>query len=284
MVEQDMDEPGIYAVGDIQGCLQPLRRLIHKSPIDLERDQLWFAGDLVNRGPQSLDSLRYIKALSEQMGERLKVVLGNHDLHLLALAHGVRKTTLTPGMAEILEASDRIDLLEWLRHQSLLVRDTMSKSVLVHAGVYPAWRIKQAAKYAREVESILHGPDFTKLLRKMYGVRPTRWSDDLQGWERYRFIINAMTRMRFCTRNGGLNFSYAGAPGVQSKSLYPWYQLPVVPRKNWRIIFGHWSSAGAWFDGNHIALDSGCVWGEDLTMARVDLRKIVLYKTSCKYG
>ncbi len=135
MAQQDMVESGMYAVGDIQGCLRPLRRLIKKSPIDLERDQLWFVGDLVNRGPQSLKSLRYIKALSERMGERMKVVLGNHDLHLLALAHGVRKTALTPGMAEILEARDRVELLEWLRHQPLLVRDVKSKSVLVHAGI-----------------------------------------------------------------------------------------------------------------------------------------------------
>lgn len=279
-----MSESGIYAVGDVQGCLQPLRRLIRKSPIDLDRDQLWFVGDLINRGPQSLEALRYIKSLSEEMGERMKVVLGNHDLHLLALAHGVRKTTLTPGMEEILEARDHIELLEWLRHQPLLVRDAGSKSVLVHAGVYPAWRIKQAAKYAREVESILHGPDYVKLLKKMYGKRPTLWADDLEGWARYRFIINAMTRMRFCTRKGGLNFSNAGAPGGQSRKLYPWYELPMVPRKNWRIVFGHWSSSGAWFDGNHVALDSGCVWGEAMTMARIDLRKIVFYQTECEHG
>lgn len=279
-----MNEPGIFAVGDVQGCLKPLRRLIRESPINLERDQLWFVGDLINRGPQSLKSLRYIKGLSEQMGDRMKVVLGNHDLHLLALAHGVRKTALTPGMAEILKAKDRIDLLEWLRHQSLMVRDVASKSVLVHAGIYPGWRIKQAAGYALEVESLLHGPDYTKLLKKMYGKRPSKWSDNLEGWARYRFIINSMTRMRFCTRKGGLNFTYAGPPGGQSRALYPWYQLPLVPRKNWRIVFGHWSSAGAWFDGNHIALDSGCVWGEEMTMARIDLRKIVFYQTRCKYG
>jgi len=279
-----MNEPGIYAVGDIQGCLQPLRRLIRISPIDLERDQLWFVGDLINRGPQSLETLRYIKSLSEQMGSRLKVVLGNHDLHLLALAQGVSKTTLTAGMAEILEARDHIELLEWLRHQPLMVRDSASKSVLVHAGIYPAWRIKQAAGYAREVESLLQGSEYLKLLRKMYGKRPAKWSDSLEGWARYRFIINAMTRMRFCTRKGGLSFNYAGAPGGQSRTMYPWYNLPLVPRKNWRIVFGHWSSAGAWFDGNHIALDSGCVWGEEMTMARIDLRKITFYQTRCKHG
>jgi bis(5'-nucleosyl)-tetraphosphatase (symmetrical) len=277
-----MNRPGIYAVGDIQGCLHPLRRLIRKSAVDLDRDQLWVAGDMVNRGPQSVETLRYIKSLSEQMGDRLKVVLGNHDLHLLAMAHGIRKST--PGLSGILEAPDRIELLEWLRHRPLMVRDVASKSVLVHAGVYPPWKIKQAASYAQEVETILRGPNAAKLLEKMYGNRPARWSSDLQGWPRYRFIINSMTRMRFCTRQGGLNLNFDGPPGTQSRKLYPWYQLPMVSRKNWRIVFGHFSYAGAWFNGNFIALDSGCVYGEKMTMARTDLRKITFCQTDCKHG
>ena len=279
-----MCNPGIYVVGDVQGCLHPLKRLIRKSPVDLEVDQLWFAGDLVNRGPHSLETLRYIKKLSKKMGERLQVVLGNHDLHLLALAADVRKTALTPGLAKVIQAKDSEELLDWLRHRPLMVRDSASKSVLVHAGVYPGWRIKEAAGYAREVEAVLQGKEYVKLLKKMYGKQPTRWSQDLEGWPRYRLIINAMTRMRFCTRKGGLNFSQTGAPGSQSRKLYPWYEMNMVPRKNWRIAFGHWSSAGAWFDGNHIALDSGCVWGERMTMARIDERKIRFYQTSCKYG
>lgn len=275
-----MNRPAIYAIGDIQGCLKPLRRLIKKSPVNLDRDQLWIAGDMVNRGPQSVETLRYIKGLSAQMGERLKVVLGNHDLHLLALAHGIRKPI--PGLKGILEAQDRIELLEWLRHRPLMVRDPASKSVLVHAGIYPLWRIKQAAEYAREVERLLQGSNAATLLEKMYGNRPTRWSNELQGWPRYRFIINAMTRMRFCTRKGGLNFNFDGPPGSQSRTMYPWYQLPMVPRKNWRIAFGHYSYAGAWFDGNFIALDSGCVYGEKMTMARIDQRRITFYQTKCK--
>ena len=154
-----MSEPGIYVVGDVQGCLHPLRRLIKKSPLDLDRDQLWFAGDLVNRGPQSLETLHYIMSLSEQMGERLRVVLGNHDLHLLAMAYGVRKPSLSPSLKAVVRAPDSDELLEWLRHQPLMVRDPESKSVLVHAGIYPKWRIKQAAGYAREVEAVLQGPD-----------------------------------------------------------------------------------------------------------------------------
>ena len=278
----DLNEPGIYAVGDVQGCLPPLRRLIRKSAVDLGRDQLWIAGDMVNRGPQSVETLRYIIGLSEQMGDRLKVVLGNHDLHLLALAHGVRRPAA--GLQGILDAPDRIELIEWLRHRPLMVRDAASQSVLVHAGIYPAWGIKQAAGYAREVESLLQGPEPAKLLRKMYGNRPARWSNDLQGLPRFRFIINSMTRMRFCTRQGGLNLTYDGPPGSQPRRLYPWYHLPVVPRENWRIIFGHYSYAGAWFDGNFIALDSGCVYGEKMTMARIDQRKVTFYQTDCKHG
>ena len=279
-----MCNPGIYVVGDVQGCLYPLQRLIRKSPVDLDVDQLWFAGDLVNRGPHSLETLRYIKGLSEQMGDRLQVVLGNHDLHLLALAAGVRKTALTPGLVKVIQAKDSEELLDWLRHRSLMVRDRESKSVMVHAGLYPLWRVKEAAGYAREVEAVLQGKEYVKLLKKMYGKQPSRWSKDLESWPRYRFIINSMTRMRFCTRKGGLNFSQAGAPGSQSRKLYPWYEMNMVSRKNWRIAFGHWSSAGAWFDGNHIALDSGCVWGERMTMARIDERKIRFYQTSCKHG
>ncbi len=274
---------GIYAVGDLQGCLKPLKKILKSSPFELERDQLWIAGDLVNRGPESLKTLRYVKALSEQMGGRLKVVLGNHDLHLLALSCGVRKTAITPGLKEIINAPDGEILIDWLRHQSLMVRDPKSKSVLVHAGIYPAWRIKQAAAYAGEVEAVLRGPSYTKLLKKMYGKQPSKWDESLSGWPRYRFIINAMTRMRYCTRRGGLSFSYAGAPGGQARNLYPWFELPMqVPRKNWRIVFGHWSSAGAWYNGNYVALDSGCVWGEQLTLARIDQRLIKFYQVRCK--
>lgn len=274
---------GIYAVGDLQGCLEPFKELLADTPFDATRDQLWIAGDLVNRGPESLETLRYVKALSAQMGGRLQVVLGNHDLHLLALSYGVRKTTVTSGLQEVLAAPDRDELIHWLRHQSLMVRDKTHKLAMAHAGIYPGWHIKQAAAYAAEVEAVLRGPQYAKLLKKMYGKQPSRWSDSLKDWARYRFIINAMTRMRYCTRRGGLSFKYAGPPGGQARNLYPWYQLPLVPRKNWRIVFGHWSSAGAWFDGNHIALDSGCVWGEQMTMARIDQRFIKFYQTGCQY-
>lgn len=278
-----MANPGIYAIGDLQGCLQPMQALINKSPIDLDHDQLWLVGDLVNRGPQTLETLRYVKNLADQMGSRCKIVLGNHDLHLLALAHGVHKTSPKPELAEVLAAPDKIELLEWLRHLPLMVRDIESKTALVHAGIYPKWTIKKTMTYAQESAEILQGPNAAKLLKKMYGKRPTSWNTELDGWARYRFIINTLTRMRYCTRKGGLNFSYTGPPGTQSKKFYPWYQLALKSRKNWRIAFGHWAAAGAWFDGNHIALDSGCVWGESMTMARIDQRFVRFEKVSCAH-
>ncbi len=271
----------IYAVGDVQGCLKPLQKLIDQSDINLDKDQLWFVGDLVNRGPQSLKALRFIKNLHEQGKGRVRVVLGNHDLHLLAMASGSRRQLMTPGLKQVLDAKDRIELIEWLRHQPLFYRDKAHKLALVHAGVYPRWSIKTAAARAREVEAIIQGDKYAKFMRKMYGKRPAKWSDDLEGWPRYRCIVNTMTRMRFCTRKGALNFSCAGKPGTQSRVQYPWYQLHLTPRKNWRIVFGHWAAAGAWFDGNHIALDSGCVWGDKMTMARVDSRFVTFTQVRC---
>lgn len=277
-----MNKPGIYAVGDVQGCLQPLCRLIEKSPIDLSADQLWFAGDLINRGPHSLETLRHIKGLSAQMGERLKIVLGNHDLHLLALAYGVSERFLTPGIEEILKADDCDELLEWLRNQPLLVKDTASRLVLTHAGIYPGWEVEQAAGYAREVEALLQGDEPAMLLKNMYGNQPSCWVDELEGWSRHRFIINSMTRMRFCMPNGELDFDYDCSPGKQPAVLSPWYRLPQACGDSWRIVFGHWSYAGAWQKGVHVALDSGCVYGEKMTMARIDLQEAVLYQTECK--
>jgi bis(5'-nucleosyl)-tetraphosphatase (symmetrical) len=277
-----MPKNKIFAVGDLQGCLQPLQRLIEKSKINLDKDQLWFVGDLLNRGPQSLETLRFVKSLQQQSAGRVKVVLGNHDLHLLALSVGVKKPSMTPGMKEVLDAKDSTELTEWLRHQPLLYRDKGEKLVLVHAGIYPNWSIKKAAAHASEVEQVLQSDKYPKLLKKMYGKRPAKWSNDLADWARYRFIINTLTRMRFCTRKGALNFSCAGKPGTQSRVQYPWYQLHLKQRKNWRIVFGHWASAGAWFDGNHIALDSGCVWGEKMTMARIDDRFVRFKQVRCR--
>lgn len=270
-----------YAVGDVQGCLSALQQLLDKSPYKAETDQLWFVGDLVNRGPQSLETLRFVKSL----GKRAKVVLGNHDLHLLALHAGVLHTAKqiqnTATLKPILAAPDCDELLTWLRHQPLLLRDEKARCVLVHAGIYPGWSLAQAQCYAAEVEAILQSDAYPALLKQMYGKRPTKWQPQLQGWNRYRFIINAFTRMRFCTKQGRLNFTHNGAPGTQPKHLYPWHRLAIAPREDWRIVFGHWSAAGHWYDDNHLALDSGCLWGGSMTLARITGRKLKIYQQSC---
>lgn len=277
-----MSESRVFAIGDLQGCLDDFQRLLDKIRYEPAYDQLWLAGDLVNRGPASLETLRYVKALSDAQPSRVVSVLGNHDLHLLAMAYGARQFRDNPWLRPITQAEDCDELVEWLRHCPLIHRDADVHAVLVHAGIFPAWRIKQAVSYAAEVEAVLQGSRVGKLLKKMYGKRPAQWQPDLSGWDRYRFIINACTRMRYIGPRQALNFSSSVSPGKQGKRLTPWYQIPPVSsHKNWRIVFGHWSSAGAWFDGNHIALDSGCVWGEMLTAARIDQRRIRLTSIAC---
>ncbi len=267
----------IYAVGDIQGCLTPLKQLVDQVQFDPAEDQLWFVGDLVNRGPDSLETLRFVKA----MGDSARVVLGNHDLHLLSLAEGLKTIRRHPTLEPILTAPDRDELLTWLRHQPLIYRDVEHHVVMVHAGIYPSWSIKQAEAYSKEVEAILQSDRYPTLLKKMYGRKPARWNPKLKSWDRTRFIINACTRMRYLKPKMTLDLNSSVPPGKQSRRLTPWYQVHQRPRKNWRIAFGHWSSAGQWFDGNHIALDSGCVWGEKLTMARIDQRMITTHKVNC---
>ncbi len=267
----------VYAVGDVQGCLVSLNELLDQSPIDLKKDQLWFVGDLVNRGPYSLETLRFVKSL----GSQAKVVLGNHDLHLLALGAGIKRKQDAESLQAVLDAPDCEELLDWLRNQPLMLTDKKYHVVMVHAGVYPTWGLKQAQSYADEVQAVLQGERYKALLKKMYGRRPNKWDAELSGWARYRFIINAFTRMRFCTKAGGLNFTQKGPPESQSRKLYPWYRLAYQPRGDWRIVYGHWSAAGHWYDGNHIALDSGCLWGGKMTMARIDARKIKTYQVTC---
>lgn len=264
----------IYAVGDIQGCLAPLEKLLRRIKFKPPRDQIWFCGDLVNRGPQSLETLRFIKSL----GDSAIAVLGNHDLHLLAVAAGVRELRPPDTMRPILAATDRDELLHWLRGRPLLhigkSKQLTRPTLLSHAGIYPGWRRKQAVKLAREVETLLRGPQYSRLLRAMYAGEPVvAWEDDLEHWRRIRFIVDAFTRMRYCDRRGRLDFINKDTPGKQPKNLMPWFEHPDLRCKKWRIIFGHWSAlnyqrAGA--GGRVICLDSGCVWGHALTAIRLD--------------
>lgn len=256
---------GIYAIGDVQGCRDAFDRLLKSIRFDKRADSLYLVGDLVNRGPDSAGVLRRVMAL----GECAVAVLGNHDLNTLAVAEGVRAPRPQDTVSGLLAASDAEALLDWLRRRPLLVeRDGM---ILCHAGIYPSWTLDFARARAREVEAALRDERYTELLRRMYGDEPRRWRDDLKGWERLRFIINAFTRMRFVSADGALDFEHAGPPGTQGAGLAPWFEfesrapLPGTP------VCGHWAALGVHHGDGVVALDTGCVWGNALTAVELSL-------------
>ncbi|WP_028484932.1 symmetrical bis(5'-nucleosyl)-tetraphosphatase [Thioalkalivibrio sp. ALE17] len=257
----------LYAVGDLQGCLDPLDRLLEQVRFDPAEDHLWLVGDLVNRGPDSLGCLRRVMDL----GDAATTVLGNHDLHLLATAQGVRtpggKDTLRP----VLDAPDAADLLDWLAQRPLLHRDTASGWTLVHAGLPPAWDPETAARETRRVEAELRDPARRHaLFEVMYGDEPSHWSPDLDGYERLRYTINACTRMRYLTADGGLEFAGNGPPEEAPSDLRPWFRMPERAAAGHPIVFGHWAALGHRVGPDWLALDSGCVWGNCMTLARLD--------------
>lgn len=253
-----------YAIGDLQGCYDSLLGLLDKLNFDETKDTLWFAGDLVNRGSDSLATLRFVKNL----GDSAITVLGNHDLHLLAIAHGV-KTTRSPDLQRILDAEDRNELLHWLSSRSLLHYDQNLNYTITHAGIYPAWSLDQAKTYATELENELKN-NLNEFLNNMYGNKPDRWDDSLTGFNRLRFICNCFTRMRFCHEDGTLDFSSNGAPGTIPQGALPWFDITERKSKNDNILFGHWSTLGNINKKNVFALDTGCVWGGKLTALRID--------------
>jgi len=255
-----------YAIGDIQGCHAELERLLERLAFDPAQDRLWFAGDLVNRGPKSLAVLRLVRAL----GDSAIVVLGNHDLHLLALAVGNPKHSKKSTLGAILRALDRDELLDWLRHRPLLHHDPRLRLTLVHAGVPPQWDLAEAQERARELEDTLRSDDYPEFMQAVYGNEPARWSPDLTGIERLRFITNALTRIRFCAADGTLALEEKGEIGSQSPGLWPWFEVPGRRTRHDRLIFGHWSTLGYWSHDNVWAIDSGCVWGGALTALRLD--------------
>ena len=265
-----------YVIGDIQGCYDPLMRLLDKINFDTSKDILWFTGDLVNRGPKSIETLRFIKNL----GKSAISVLGNHDLYLLALANGLKvKDSKSHFLKNILNAPDRHELLNWLRMKPLAHFDKNINTILVHAGIPGQWTIQKTLQYASEVENILQGQSYAELLIEMYGNLPNRWSSTLQGIERYRFIINALTRMRMVHKDGRLNFSYKEYPNSKNQ-LVPWYKKPNSSWSETRIIFGHWSALGLFMESNFICLDDGCVWGRNLVAAKL-LKKVEIIKVGC---
>ncbi len=259
----------VYAIGDIQGCYDPFRELLDELDFDPSRDTLWLVGDLVNRGPKSLKTLRFVKSL----GDSVVSVLGNHDLHLLALFAGkVRFGKRFHTLEKLLNAPDADELCDWLRHRPLAHYDEHLDSLLVHAGTYPLWSVKKTLARAAEVEQVLRNGDYETLLGKMYGNTPDRWSGKLSGYKRLRFIINCLTRMRMITVANKLNFSHNGSPWRARKNLLPWYKADNPAIAGTRIVFGHWSQLGLIVLPNLISLDTGCVWGRQLTAARLDKR------------
>jgi len=263
----------IYAVGDIQGCHAELVRLLDEIRFDETADKLWLVGDLVNRGPGSLEVLRLVKSL----GKSAITVLGNHDLHLLAVAEGVAELHRTDTLDEVLKAPDRDELLHWLRNQRLL--HAQDGYVLVHAGLLPQWDVAQAESLAREVEDALRADDHATFLARMYGNVPHRWEDDLSGYKRLRVIVNAFTRMRICTKEGEMEFKFKGEVENIPEGYLPWFDVPKRASRNATVIFGHWSALGLLLKKNVIALDTGCLWGGPMTAIRLEDGQ--LFQVSC---
>ena len=255
-----------YAIGDIQGCYDPLRRLLDKLKFDPDHDVLWVAGDMVNRGPNSLATLRYLKSL----GNRCIAVLGNHDLHLLGVAYGIRKHKGKDTLTEVLEAPDADELLQWLRCRPLLHHDVLRKITMVHAGIPPVWTIEQAIEQARELEEALRSADHKTWLKKIFkNTTPQPWDDELKLKQRLRLSAAYFTRMRFCNAHGMLDLESKGS--APNNGYAPWFSFSQSPCYQQQIIFGHWAALDgvSGLDNIH-AIDTGCVWGRRLTAINVD--------------
>jgi bis(5'-nucleosyl)-tetraphosphatase (symmetrical) len=258
----------IFAIGDLQGCYSAFRRLLDQIRFDPGTDRLWLVGDIINRGPDSLATLRFVK----ELGTAALTVLGNHDLHLLMVAEGCGRLHRNDTLDDILAAPDRQELLEWLRSREIL--HVEGDYVLVHAGLLPSWSVSKALGLARVVEDSLRGTNFHEFCMNMYGDQPDRWSDALEGYERLRVIINAMTRMRVCTRDGKMDFSHKGPAQDIPPGYLPWFEVPGRASSDATIICGHWSALGLRLQENLIALDTGCLWGGSLTAVRLEDREV----------
>ncbi len=254
-----------YAIGDVQGCYDELRTLLERLNFSADRDQLWFVGDLVNRGPRSLEVLRFVRAL----GDNACVVLGNHDLHLLAVACGSRRKRKSDTLDDILEAADRDALLEWLIGRPLAHFDASRQDLMIHAGLVPQWTAQRALELAREVEAALHH-DPRVVFDHMYGDEPNRWSDTLEGKDRLRFAINVLTRLRVCTPDGKVDLKMKGKPAGDQGPYGPWFDIEGRRSRDSRVIFGHWSALGLVLAPGLVGLDTGCVWGNALTAFDLD--------------
>ena len=254
-----------YVVGDVQGCYKPLKCLLKQVSFDWSKDRLWMVGDLVNRGPDCLRVLRF----AHKHRDRIQIVLGNHDLHLLAVANGLRRKGRSDTLDKILQADDRDELLDWLRHQPLI--HTENGYTMVHAGLPHMWTLEQAHGYAAEVEQALRGREYRKFLANMYGNNPRRWKESLKGYDRLRLITNYLTRMRFIYANGSLDLSSKGQQPDAGRMVAPWFSHKKRETRRERVIFGHWAALGGVAEGKNLyATDTGCVWGDRLSMYCLD--------------
>lgn len=263
-----------YAIGDIQGCFTSLMALLKRVDFDPAHDRLWLVGDLVNRGPDSLRTLRFVR----ELGPAAVTVLGNHDLYLLMVAYGaVRSRGKDDTIQAVLDAPDRDALLGWLRTRPLMhVEDGFA---MVHAGLLPGWSVTQARALAREVEGALAGPYHADLLHNMWGSEPAAWSSDLRDYARMRVIVNAMTRMRFCTPDGQMDFKVKGEVTKAPKGFVPWFEVPGRKSADTTVVFGHWSALGLRVEPRLLALDSGCLWGRELSAVRLEDRAV--FQVAC---
>ncbi len=267
-----------YAIGDIQGCYKALRQLLAKLAFDASQDRLWLVGDLVNRGPQSLETLQYIRSL----GDAVSCVLGNHDIHLIACHAGVKTCPPTSSLTQILRHTEADEIVTWLRQQPLLHFDEKLNWLMVHAGLLPQWDFTLAQQCAHEVEAQLKGADYAEFLSYAYGHTPAQWQDNLSQQQRLRISLNAFTRLRVCDLQGRMNFEFKGELGAQAEDLHAWFD---VPRKSsqLRIVFGHWSALGLKQSKNILAIDTGCLWGQQLTAARLDTEPATIVSLDCAY-
>lgn len=257
-----------WAIGDLQGCFDPLQALLERCGFDRRRDRLWFVGDLINRGPKSLETLRFVRDL----GDAAVTVLGNHDLSLLMIAAGHGKLHRLDTFHHILDAPDRDELLVWLRERPMM--HVEGRFAMVHAGLLPQWDVAQAQQLAREVEAALRGPDHDQFMRCMWGSEPSAWDDALTGWDRLRVVVNALTRMRFCTPSGHMDFRSKGSPDAPPSGHLPWYEIEPARWRTHTVVCGHWSALGYRSARDLIALDSGCLWGGELTAVRLEDRAV----------
>ncbi len=269
-----------YAIGDLQGAYAPLMRLVDELAFEAAHDRLWLVGDLVNRGPDSLATLRWVHAHRDV----ITTVLGNHDLHLLARAADPQRRMGRDNLQPVLDAPDAGELIDWLRTRPLIYHDPALDAVLVHAGIPPGWDLETAAREARAVEAVLSGPEWRDLMAVLYGDQPDRWSPALSGYNRLRFTINALTRMRFCRADGSLDMKAKGPPAHGPAGRVPWFEHPDACWGRTRVVFGHWSALGLEQRPNLLALDTGCCWGRALSAARLDAPDLPVTRVRCGRG